>query len=120
MILIISVLLIQCFDGVSSILTDPILVEFSTDTLVTFNLDGELFIDSDSLENPTDISVGSSYVFIGDPYADYASPLLIKIRVTLLHAVEPKGQPQMKFNFCGHWILNQVQIRDGFTLTQES
>ncbi|MCY4171789.1 MAG: BF3164 family lipoprotein [Bacteroidetes bacterium] len=72
MILIISVLLIQCFDGVSSILTDPILVEFSTDTLVTFNLDGELFIDSDSLENPTDISVGSSYVFIGDPYADYA------------------------------------------------
>jgi len=104
MILIISVLLIQCFDGVSSILTDPILVEFSTDTLVTFNLDGELFIDSDSLENPTDISVGSSYVFIGDPYADYAITIFDKNTGNFITRSGAKGTAPNEIQFL--WSLD--------------
>jgi len=71
-IFFITIFSIGCLDGESRISSDPLLTEFSTDTLDTFHLDGELFIHSDSLENPTDISVGSLYVFIGEPRADYA------------------------------------------------
>lgn len=58
-----SALLIGCVEPPQ----DSFLVEFTTDTLLVHDLDGELFVDGDSLERPTDIVVGERFLFIGDP-----------------------------------------------------
>ena len=68
---LLPVALVGCIFSSSSP-PSPLLVEFSTDTLLTHDLKGEMFIGSDSLGNPTDIAVGEKFVFIGDPQAAHS------------------------------------------------
>lgn len=49
---------------------DPSLAEFSTDTLLVHDLQGELFVQSDFLDKPTDIAVGELFVIVGDLQAE--------------------------------------------------
>lgn len=50
-------------------------VRFSTDSLPTYSLEGQVFSTSDSLGRPSRIAVGSKYLIIGDP----RNPLQIQI-----------------------------------------
>jgi len=61
-----------CVDFESARPLSPRLTEFSADTLLAHDLQGELFISGEYLEMPTDISIGQRFVYIGDPYADSA------------------------------------------------
>lgn len=69
-----SLLLLGCIEPQSDSAPEPepFLTEFSTDTLLAHDLQGELFVYSEYLGNPTDIAVGEAFVFVGDPQADQA------------------------------------------------
>ncbi|MCY3630072.1 MAG: BF3164 family lipoprotein [Bacteroidota bacterium] len=70
-LLLVPVLLLGCLDLQSRSVSDPFLVQFSTDTLLTYDLKGKLHVHSDSLGNPTDLAIGEKYIFVGEPYADH-------------------------------------------------
>ncbi|MCY4206244.1 MAG: BF3164 family lipoprotein [Bacteroidetes bacterium] len=71
---------------------DPLLVKFSADTLLTHDLQGEMFIRSDSLGMPTDISIGEQFVLIGDPYADQAITVFSRESGDFVAHAAPKGE----------------------------
>ncbi len=68
--LYVPLLLLGCFGNQTRSEPDPFLVQFSTDTLLTYDLAGELHVHSDSLGNPTDLAVGDKFIFVGDPISD--------------------------------------------------
>lgn len=89
---LLSVALVGCIDSDPILPPSPFLVEFSLDTLRAHNLQGELFIRSDSLGMPTDISVGKQFVFVGDPYADQAVSIFDKESGDFVANTAPKGE----------------------------
>lgn len=89
---LLSVALVGCIDSDPTRPPSPFLVEFSLDTLLAHDLQGELFIHSDSLGMPTDIAVGEQFVFIGDPYADQAVSVFDKESGDFVTNTAPKGE----------------------------
>ena len=81
-----------CIEYQSTRPLDPFLVEFSTDTLLAHDLQGELFILSDSLGMPTRMAIGEDFVFIGDPYADQAITIFDKETGDFVAYTAPKGE----------------------------
>ncbi len=77
----------------------PFLVEFSTDTLLTHALQGDLFIDSDSLGLPTDMVVGKKYIFIGDPQADHSVAIFDKESGDFVAQTGVKGEGAREISF---------------------
>ena len=94
---LLSVALVGCIDSDPIRPSSPFLVEFSLDTLRAHNLQGELFIRSDSLGMPTDISVGKQFVFVGDPYADQAVSIFDKESGDFVANTAPKGEGLGKY-----------------------
>lgn len=89
---LLSVALVGCIGSDPTRPPSPFLVEFSIDTLLVHELQGELFIRDDSLGTPTDIAVGEQFVFIGDPYADQAVSVFDKESGDFVTNTAPKGE----------------------------
>ena len=79
----------------------PFLVEFSADTLPSYNLEGELFISSDSLGMPNEIAVGEDFVFIGDPYASQAITVFDKESGDFVAHTATKGDGAREISYLG-------------------
>jgi len=130
---ILAVLPIGCTEPPSFYPSNPFLIEFSVDTLMTHELQGELFIGDDSLGMPTDITVGERFVFIGDPYADQAITIFDHKTGDFIAHTAPKGIganeiPQLasmnfKSGYDSGWIYAHpgiLKFFDGVSLTGET
>lgn len=110
-------LLLGCIEPQSDSVPDPFLTEFSTDTLLAHDLQGELFVHSDLLGNPTRIAVGELFVFVGDPDGEQAITVFDR---SSLDAQVTKEKVPEKYHLCGHWTLSQGKTLGGFTIIQGS
>lgn len=130
-----SLLLLGCIEPQSDSVSgpDPFLTEFSTDTLLAHDLQGELFVYSDFLGNPTDIAVGELFVFVGDPQAEQAITVFDRRSGEIVGHTGDKGRGPREISYVwsldfkpgknSGWVYDYPSVfkfLDGASMTEEA
>lgn len=130
-----SLLLLGCIEPQSDSVPEPepLLTEFSTDTLLAHDLQGELFVHSDLLGNPTRIAVGELFVFVGDPQAEQAITVFDRRSGEFIGHTGDKGEGPREISSVwsldfkpgknSGWIYNYPRVfkyLDGASMTEEA
>lgn len=130
-----SSLLLGCIEPQSDSVPepDPFLTEFLTDTLLAHDLQGELFVHSDLLGNPTDIAVGESFVFVGDPQAEQAITVFDRRSGEFIGHTGDKGDGPREISYVwsldfkpgknSGWVYDYPRVfkfLDGASMTEEA
>ncbi|MCY4675114.1 MAG: BF3164 family lipoprotein [Bacteroidetes bacterium] len=130
-----SLLLLGCIEPQSDSVPEPypFLTEFSTDTLLAHDLQGELFVHSDSLGNPKRIAVGELFVFVGDSQAEQAITVFDRRSGEFIGYTGNKGEGPREISSVwsldfkpgkdSGWIYNYpgvLKFLDGASMTEES
>ncbi len=128
-----SLLLVGYSKSQHASVPDPFLTEFSTDTLIAHDLQGELFVQSDFFDEPTDIAVGELFVFVGDPQAEQAISVFDRRSGEFIGITGDKGDGPREISNVwsldfkpgknSGWIYNYPRIfkfLDGASMTEEA
>ena len=130
-----SLLLLGCIDPKSDSVPerDPFLTEFSTDTLPAHDLQGELFVYSEFLGNPTDIAVGEEFVFVSDPQAEHAITVFDRRSGEFIGHTGDKGKGPREISYAwsldfkpgknSGWVYDYPRVfkyLDGASMTEEA